>query len=143
MHVIFPYIKGVTKSDLTGMGPYLLVLSLVLIVFGIVAIFWRDPIVQLIYSCLAALLFSVYLVFDTQLVLGKGKYSYTLDDSYLAAIQLYIDIIELFLNILRILSYFSDWPKHDLDSTLFILFWLCLVLEHKIKYNTIELFLKN
>ncbi len=108
MHVIFPYIKGVTKSDLTGMGPYLLVLSLVLIVFGIVAIFWRDPIVQLIYSCLAALLFSVYLVFDTQLVLGKGKYSYTLDDSYLAAIQLYIDIIELFLNILRILSYFSD-----------------------------------
>lgn len=101
---------GVTKTDLTGLGPYLMVICLVLFVFGIVCIFWRDPLVQLIYSCLSALLFSVYLVFDTQLVLGKGQYSYTLDDAYLAAIQLYIDIMELFLNILRILSYFdSNW----------------------------------
>jgi len=62
----------VTKSDLTGWGPYLMIICLILFVFGIVCIFWRDPIVQLIYSCLSALLFSVYLVFDTQLILGKG-----------------------------------------------------------------------
>ena len=99
---------------MTGWGPYLMVICLVLFVFGIVCIFWRDPIVQLIYSCLSALLFSVYLVFDTQLVLGKGQYSYTLDDAYLAAIQLYIDIMELFLHILRILSYFNNnWSKKD------------------------------
>jgi FtsH-binding integral membrane protein len=84
-----------------------MVLGLVMLVFGIVAIFWRDPFVQLIYSCLSALLFSIYLIYDTQLVLGKGQYSYSLDDAYLAAIQLYIDIIELFLNILRIISYFD------------------------------------
>lgn len=104
----FYFILGVTKTDLTGLGPYLMVICLVLLIFGIICIFWRDPIVQLIYSCLSALLFSVYLVFDTQLVLGKGQYSYTLDDAYLAAIQLYIDIMELFLHILRILSYFNN-----------------------------------
>lgn len=82
-----------------------MIIGLVMLVFGIVAIFWRDPIVQLIYSCLGALLFGIYLVYDTQLVLGNHRYSYSLDDAYLAALQLYLDIIELFLNILRILSY--------------------------------------
>lgn len=72
MHVLLLNKLGVTKSDLTGFGPYLMVFLLVLFVFGIVCIFWRDPLVQLIYSCLSALLFSVYLIYDTQLVLGKG-----------------------------------------------------------------------
>jgi protein lifeguard len=105
MHVIIKTSLGLTKTDLTGFGPYLMIFCLVLMVFGIVAIFWRDPIVHLIYSCLSALLFSIYLIYDTQLVLGKGQYSYSLDDAYLAAIQLYIDIIEIFLHLLQILSY--------------------------------------
>ena len=99
---------GVTKSDFTGCGPYLFIISLVLLCFGIACIFWRNPIVHLIYSCLAGLLFSIYLVFDTQMVLGKGKYSYTLDDAYFAAIQLYIDIIEIFLQVLRILQFANN-----------------------------------
>lgn len=94
-----------TKSDLTSWGPYLFIFCLILFVFGIVCIFWKDPIVHLIYSCLSALLFGVYLIFDTQMVLGKGQYSYTLDDAYMASIQLYIDIIQLFLHLLKILSY--------------------------------------
>lgn len=84
-----------------------MIVSLVLLLFGIISIFWRDPIVQLIYSCLAAFVFAIYLVYDTQLVLGNKQYSYSLDDSYIAAIQLYLDIIELFLNILRILDYLN------------------------------------
>jgi len=99
---------GFTKTDLTGMGPYLMVFGIILLIFGIVAIFWRDPIVQLIYSCLGALLFGIYLIYDTQLVMGTHQYSYSLDDAYLAAIQLYIDIIQLFLNILRIVGAFSN-----------------------------------
>ncbi len=63
---------------------------------------------QLIYACLGALLFSIYLIYDTQLILGKGQYSYSLDDAYLAAIQLYLDVINLFLNILRIVGAASN-----------------------------------
>ena len=77
---------------------------MVLIIFGIVTIFWRSPIVQLIYACLGALVFSIYLIYDTQLVVGKGTFSYSLDDAYLAAIQLYLDVINLFLFILQILG---------------------------------------
>ena len=91
---------GSTDSDLTGCGVYLMVAGFALMIFGIVAIFWRDPIVQLVYSCLAALIFCVYLVFDTQLVLGRNERSFSLDDAYLAAIQLYLDIIQIFLNLL-------------------------------------------
>lgn len=57
--------SGNTTSDLTSGGPYLMAFGLVMLVFGIVAIFWRDPIVQLIYSCLSAFLFAIYLVYDT------------------------------------------------------------------------------
>ena len=73
-------------------------------VFGIILIFWKNPIAHLIYACLGALLFSIYLIFDTQLILGKGQYSYSLDDAYLAAIQLYMDIINLFLYLLQIIG---------------------------------------
>ena len=59
---------------------------------------------QLIYACLGALIFSIYLIYDTQLVIGKGTFSYSLDDAYLAAIQLYLDVINLFLFILQILG---------------------------------------
>ena len=81
-----------------------MMILIVLILFGIITIFWRNPIVQLIYACLGALVFSIYLIYDTQLVIGKGQFSYSLDDAYLAAIQLYLDIINLFLFILQILG---------------------------------------
>ena len=81
-----------------------MMILLVLILFGIISIFWRNPFVQLVYACLGALVFSIYLIYDTQLVIGKGQFSYSLDDAYLAAIQLYLDIINLFLFILQILG---------------------------------------
>lgn len=64
---------------------------------------------HLVYACLSALLFSIYLVFDTQMVLGKFQNEYSLDDAYFAAIQLYIDIIQIFLQILSILQHADNW----------------------------------
>ncbi len=80
-------------------------------IFGIVCIFWRNPIAHLVYACLAALLYGIYLIFDTQLVLGKFQNAYSLDDAYFATIQLYIDIIQIFLQVLQILSYANNWTK--------------------------------
>lgn len=99
---------GVTKKDLTGCGPYLFVISLVLFAFGIIMIFWRNPVVYLIYSCLAALLFSIYLLFDTQMVLGRFQNSYSFDDAYMAALQLYTDIMQIFVQLVRILGYVQN-----------------------------------
>lgn len=64
-----------TKWDFTVMGGVLFVAVIVLMLFGIVAIFVPGKTIQLIYASLGALIFSIYLVYDTQLMMG-GKHKY-------------------------------------------------------------------
>ncbi|RAL68487.1 hypothetical protein DID88_007215 [Monilinia fructigena] len=56
--------------------------------------------VELIYSGIAALIFSGYILVDTQLIMRH----YHVEEEIAAAISLYLDIINLFLAILRILN---------------------------------------
>jgi len=75
----------------------------VLFGFGIVAMIFRTKIMQIVYGAIGAGIFSMYLVFDTQLMLGgKHKYSISPEDYITASLNLYIDIINLFLMILRL-----------------------------------------
>lgn len=98
-----------TKYDFTGFGIYLFVFALILLVFGIVSIFIRSKILNIVYASLGAGLFSMYLIFDTQLMLGgKHKFSISPEDYILAALNIYIDIINLFLMILRLVSSAKD-----------------------------------
>lgn len=76
--------------------------------FGIACIFITSPILQLIYSALATIMFSIYLIYDTQMVVGKQDRAFSLDDAYLAALHLYMDVVQLFLQILRLVSAFQN-----------------------------------
>jgi FtsH-binding integral membrane protein len=49
-------------------------------------------------------LIGIYLVYDVQLITGKFGIEYSIDDYVFASMELYIDIIRLFLQILRILG---------------------------------------
>mmetsp|Transcript_39990 Transcript_39990/g.113080 ORF Transcript_39990/g.113080 Transcript_39990/m.113080 type:complete len:244 (-) Transcript_39990:179-910(-) len=93
-----------TKRDFTGMGPYLFAAVLVLMIFGIFAALTQFPMVQKIYCCLGILIFSFYLIFDTQMIMGRGELALGVDDYVFAALQLYIDIIQLFLYILELVG---------------------------------------
>ena len=57
------------------------------------------------YASIGAFLFSCYIIFDTQLMMG-GKHKYAIDpEEYIfGALNLYLDIINLFLFILRIIG---------------------------------------
>ena len=57
-----------------------------------------------IFAGLGALLFSAYLVYDVQMIAGGHKHELGLDDYIPAALAVYLDIINLFLFILRLLS---------------------------------------
>ena len=57
-----------------------------------------------ILCTLGAIVFGIYIIIDTQLIMGNGKYQITMDDYILAALVIYIDIIQIFLYILRLLS---------------------------------------
>ncbi|XP_060534487.1 protein lifeguard 1 isoform X2 [Cylas formicarius] len=98
-----------TKWDFTMMGGILLVAVVILLVFGIVAIFVRNRIVQLVYASLGALIFSIYLIYDTQLMMGgKHKYSISPEEYVFAALNLYLDIINIFMYILAIIGSSRD-----------------------------------
>ncbi|KAM3955858.1 glutamate [NMDA] receptor-associated protein 1 isoform 2-T2 [Aphomia sociella] len=95
-----------TKWDFTVMGGILLCATVVLLIFGLVAIFIpRNNIVTLVYASLGALLFSFYLIYDTQLMMGgKHKYSISPEEYIFAALNLYLDIVNIFLYILTIIG---------------------------------------
>ncbi|CAH2090801.1 unnamed protein product [Euphydryas editha] len=98
-----------TRWDFTVMGGVLLCATVVLLLFGIVAIFVPGKTVTLVYASLGALLFSFYLIYDTQLMMG-GKHKYTLspEEYVFAALNLYLDIINLFIYILTIIGAARD-----------------------------------
>eukprot|EP00745_Piridium_sociabile_P002445 TRINITY_DN114952_c0_g1_i1.p1 TRINITY_DN114952_c0_g1~~TRINITY_DN114952_c0_g1_i1.p1 ORF type:complete len:305 (+),score=28.24 TRINITY_DN114952_c0_g1_i1:81-995(+) len=102
-----------TKYDFTGRGAYLFVGVIVLLLFGIVASFFmrRFPILQTIYAAIGCLLFSMYIVYDTQLIVGgkNRKHQLSVDDYVFAALALYIDIINLFMLILML---FDSGSRH-------------------------------
>ena len=56
--------------------------------------------VELGYGIVASLIFSAYILVDTQLVMRH----YHVEEEIAAAISLYLDVINLFLAILRILN---------------------------------------
>jgi len=90
-----------TKYDFTSWMPYLFGGLWALILFGFMAAFFpANSTTELIYGGLAALIFSGYILVDTQLVMRH----YHVEEEIAAAISLYLDIINLFLAILRILN---------------------------------------
>lgn len=93
-----------TDSDFTECGAFLFMLSIGFLVAGIMSIFWKNRILQIIISYCGALLCGIYIIYDTQLIMGKHANFLTVDDYILAAMMLYIDIIQLFIYILRILG---------------------------------------
>lgn len=94
-----------TKYDFTSWMPYLFGALWGLLIFGFVAAFLPySSTGELIWGGLAALIFSGYILVDTQMVLRKHH----VEEEIAAAISLYLDVINLFLAILRILNSQSD-----------------------------------
>ncbi|KAI1765753.1 transmembrane BAX inhibitor motif-containing protein [Hypoxylon sp. FL1150] len=92
-----------TRYDFTSWMPYLFGALWGLLLFGFMMAFLPGSMGstgELIYGGLAALIFSGYILVDTQLVIRKHH----VEEEIAAAISLYLDIINLFLAILRILN---------------------------------------
>uniref|UniRef100_A0A170YYU0 Protein lifeguard 1-like protein n=1 Tax=Triatoma infestans TaxID=30076 RepID=A0A170YYU0_TRIIF len=64
---------------------------------------WK--IATLIYASFGALIFSVYIIYDTQIMLGGNhKHSISPEEYIFAALSLYLDIVNLFMYILTIIA---------------------------------------
>jgi FtsH-binding integral membrane protein len=96
-----------TKRDFTGAGPYLWTALWALLLYGVVISFFPYyRTVDTAYSLMGVFVFSFYLVYDIQLVVGgrHHRFKFGVDDYIFAALNVYLDIINLFLRILQLLS---------------------------------------
>ncbi len=92
-----------TKRDFSGVGKMLIIALIILVVGSISNIFIGSPILQLGISMVGALLFSAFILYDTQQIV-KGGFSTPIE----AAISLYLDFLNLFISLLQILAAFNS-----------------------------------
>lgn len=98
-----------TKWDFTVLGGALFVAVILLFIFGIVVAFIPGKTAHIAYASCGALLFSLYLIYDTQMMMGgKHKYSISPEEYIFAALNLYLDIINIFIYILSIIGASRD-----------------------------------
>jgi FtsH-binding integral membrane protein len=97
-----------TKRDFTIYGSLMFLLSCVLLLFSIFYLFTQNRLIHIVVSCIGVLIFSFYLIYDTQLLIGNKENAMDTDDYILCSIMLYIDIVNLFFYIIDILKSSSD-----------------------------------
>lgn len=98
-----------TSFDMTGCGTTLCLLGLAHMIIGtIVILVVPGPKTHLIMAIVGALLVSLYLVFDLQLIMGGRKCEISPEEYIMASVMLYTDIITLFIYMLQIINSVSD-----------------------------------
>lgn len=97
---------AMTKKDLSGWGTFLMMGLIGIIIAGIVNIFLQSDMLGFVKSCAGVLIFAGLTAYDTQ-KLRQLHLNSTGDRSGLAiagALMLYLDFVNLFLNLLRLLG---------------------------------------
>jgi len=89
-----------SKKDYSTWGAGLFSMLWILILGGLMQIFFRSELMELGLAIAGAFLFAGFIIFDTHMMMHK----LSPEEYILAAINLYLDIINLFLEILRILN---------------------------------------
>lgn len=88
-----------TTKDLANMGKMLFVALIVIVIASLINLFLGNPLIQVIISAVGAIVFSLYIAYDTQNII-RGRY----DSPIMAAISLYLDVLNLFISLLQLLS---------------------------------------
>ena len=92
-------LASVIKRDLSGMGKWLMVGALVLMVGGIINVFVGSGVGMMVISMLAIGIFSAYMLYDLKQILDGGETNYIS-----ATLALYLDIFNVFQSLLALLG---------------------------------------
>lgn len=96
------FYANTTRKDLTitmgiGFG-----CSFMLLASSILMIFFATPFLLCFYSSIVLILVMWFIVFDIQSIYRLGKHGISKDDYIQAALILYLDVVNLFLHLLRL-----------------------------------------
>ena len=92
----------VSKRDFSFMGKFLFIGLILLIVASFANLFLHIPALSLTVSAIAVLIFSAYILFDISQIVRGGQTNYVM-----ATMSLYLDIYNIFVNLLSLLMAFS------------------------------------
>jgi modulator of FtsH protease len=95
-------IATVSKRDFTGMGKFLFVGMLVILVAAVANIFLQMPALMLTISVLAIAIFSAFILVDLQRVVQGGETNYVT-----ATLGVYLSVYNVFSNLLAMLGIFG------------------------------------
>lgn len=94
------FIALFNKIEIKYLAMSLVSLLFLLVTYGLLALIIRNYYLIFLYCLLGALVFTLYIVYDTILIRDE----FDIDDYIFAALTLYFDIIRLFILILRLLG---------------------------------------
>ena len=92
-----------TKKDLASIGKMLFIALIVVVIGSLINLFLGSPILQVIIAGVSAILFSIFIAYDTQNIV-RGLY----DSPVTAAVSLYLDFLNLFVSLLQLLGIFNS-----------------------------------
>ena len=92
-------LASVIKRDLSGMGKWLFVGAMVLMVGGIINVFVGSTPGMLVLSTLAIAIFSAFLLYDLKRILDGGETNYIS-----ATLALYLSVFNIFQSLLALLG---------------------------------------
>ena len=94
-----------TKRDFSMSGGSLFIFGIAISICSLVLLFVPDsPFWTVVYSGASVILFGFYLIYDVQIIVGGGRYEIDMDDYVIGALIVYMDIIMLFLHILKLIG---------------------------------------
>ncbi|MBA0902140.1 MAG: Bax inhibitor-1/YccA family protein [Candidatus Nitrotoga sp.] len=92
----------VTKKDFSFMGKFLFIGLILLVVASLANLFFAIPALSLTLSAIAVLIFSAYILYDISQIIHGGETNYIM-----ATMTLYLDIYNIFVNLLSLLMAFG------------------------------------
>jgi len=109
--VLFGVMSGYgyfTKKDLSGVGQFMIIGLIAIIIASIINIFIGSTVMQMVISALAIIIFLGLTAYDTQRIRELVSYDNTGREEVIGALTLYMDFINLFINLLQLFGVKKD-----------------------------------
>ena len=102
--LIFSLLGYYTKMDLSKLGTYLFMALLAIIIASVINIFIGSSMLELGITIVALIVFIGYVAYDIYMIRQSGKFAQSENMPIFWALQLYIDFINLFIRLIRLLG---------------------------------------
>ncbi|MDM8272861.1 Bax inhibitor-1/YccA family protein [Ligilactobacillus salivarius] len=108
MFIVLALMGTNTKKDLSGIGRQAMAALIALIIVMIINIFLKSSIITLAFSFIGVIIFAVLIAWDSQrfrqMYIQYGNQINTTNLAIMGALQLYLDFVNLFIQLLNIFT---------------------------------------